>query len=261
MINGSILRHFNRLTLSTADEKHYTLENNFLSRIALGLIGVPHLGFRMRARIILSEAYKTDHSMKFLDAGCGYGMYSMLLREKGYDIDSIDIDHNRIKALHEMITEYPPLEGIKLFDGSLTDLPFTDNLYDRVICSEVIEHIKDDHKAVSELARVLSPKGILILSVPYNSKNNQKIFKMFGHERPGYSREGLESMLLNNGLELIKDFYYERPFGSMLFKVFNRIKSKALMGVLFYPFFLLYLIDYYLGIGEPNQIVITARKI
>jgi ubiquinone/menaquinone biosynthesis C-methylase UbiE len=43
---------------------------------------------------------------------------------------------------------------------------FEDNFFDVIICNHVLEHVKDDQKAMSELFRVLNPKGIAILQVP-----------------------------------------------------------------------------------------------
>jgi SAM-dependent methyltransferase len=50
--------------------------------------------------------------------------------------------------------------------GSALDLPFPDGAFDRVIASEVLEHIGDDRGALGELARVLRPGGVLAVTVP-----------------------------------------------------------------------------------------------
>jgi len=47
------------------------------------------------------------------------------------------------------------------------DLPFRDGCFDAVITTEVIEHVPDDRKTIGELARVLVPGGLLILSTPH----------------------------------------------------------------------------------------------
>ena len=47
----------------------------------------------------------------------------------------------------------------------ITDMSFEDNFFDVIICNYVLEHVKDDQKAMSELFRVLKPKGIAILQV------------------------------------------------------------------------------------------------
>jgi len=129
-----------------------------------------------------------------------------------------------------------------------------------IICSDVIEHIADDVSAAKELARVLKPGGVLILSVPYNSKYHQRVYKMFVHERPGYTKEELATLFKPYGLQVEKDFYYEYLFGNKLFMFFNLFTSKPLMGILFYPCYLLYLIDRRIAYGEPSGIVVTLRK-
>ena len=50
--------------------------------------------------------------------------------------------------------------------ADITGLPFPDNFFDMVICSEVLEHIPDQHSAIKEMIRVLRPGGDLIVSVP-----------------------------------------------------------------------------------------------
>ncbi|MCM3271234.1 class I SAM-dependent methyltransferase [Paenibacillus elgii] len=48
----------------------------------------------------------------------------------------------------------------------LTAMPYADETFDAVICSHVLEHITEDHKAMTELCRVLKPGGWSILQVP-----------------------------------------------------------------------------------------------
>ena len=50
--------------------------------------------------------------------------------------------------------------------GDGTILPFGDNTFDWVVCSEVLEHVPEREKMISEFARVLKPNGILILTTP-----------------------------------------------------------------------------------------------
>ena len=50
--------------------------------------------------------------------------------------------------------------------GDGTRLPFADGTFDRIIASEVLEHIPDDQAALDELARVLRPGGTMAVTVP-----------------------------------------------------------------------------------------------
>lgn len=260
-ITGSVLRRFSFLKLSTADEKQYTLENTFFTRLVFRIIGVPHLGFRGRARTILREARKLPKTAQVLDAGCGYGIYALSLAEGSYTVDAIDLESIRIEEIKRMLSETPDLAArVHPILGSLTKLPFNDARYELVVCSEVIEHIPDDASALNEIARVTKSGGTLLLSVPYWSTHTARIFRSFGHERPGYTQESLRKLLEVRGFTIEKTVLYEYRFGTMLFDLFNRLHSKALMGLLFYPFYVLYLLDARLRIGEPNQIVVVAIK-
>ena len=66
-------------------------------------------------------------------------------------IEYIDGDLNPLKAENQM---------------DITDINFEDNYFDFIICNHVLEHVKDDKKAMRELFRVLKPDGEAILQVP-----------------------------------------------------------------------------------------------
>ena len=58
------------------------------------------------------------------------------------------------------------LPGIPVVQMDITQCPFFDETFDAVVCLNVLEHIKDDGKALLEIARILRPGGIAILEVP-----------------------------------------------------------------------------------------------
>ncbi|WP_228851081.1 class I SAM-dependent methyltransferase [Aegicerativicinus sediminis] len=60
--------------------------------------------------------------------------------------------------------------------ADITDIPFQDNSFNFIICSHVLEHIPDDHLAMSELYRVLSKNGNSILQVPIDN-NREKTYE------------------------------------------------------------------------------------
>jgi SAM-dependent methyltransferase len=89
--------------------------------------------------------------------------------------------HDRLKVLHfapeevfERALRASPnldyitadLNGTAMVRVDITAIPFEDNTFDVILCSHVLEHIPDDHKAMSELYRVLKPGGGAILLVP-----------------------------------------------------------------------------------------------
>ncbi len=60
------------------------------------------------------------------------------------------------------------MNGVDLCEN-LTDLSIEDGAYDMVIACHVLEHIPQDRKAISEIRRILTPKGLAILAVPINN--------------------------------------------------------------------------------------------
>ena len=72
----------------------------------------------------------------------------------------------------------PDMPGIrKVVD--ITNIPFDDNSMDIILCNHVLEHILDEKRALSELFRVLSPRGVAFLNVP--------IMKEKTMENPAYN--------------------------------------------------------------------------
>jgi ubiquinone/menaquinone biosynthesis C-methylase UbiE len=105
----------------------------------------------------------------FLDAGCGDGVYLRAIarsdrippRVAGLDISERILATARASAA--------PLE-VELVRGNIEALPFEEDSFDLVLCSQAIEHLLDPELGVRELARVLAPAGTLILTTD-NARN------------------------------------------------------------------------------------------
>jgi SAM-dependent methyltransferase len=61
---------------------------------------------------------------------------------------------------------YNPLSHFSIQQTDATKLPFADHSFDKIICSEVLEHIENYAGVLQEIKRVLKPNGILAISVP-----------------------------------------------------------------------------------------------
>jgi len=107
--------------------------------------------------------------MKVLDAGCGAGRHLCeAFRHPGIDVVGIDLSYDdlaKTRALLNLMSLELENQWL-LARATITHLPFPDNVFDVVICSEVLEHIPDNLRAIKEIVRVLKPKGILAVSVP-----------------------------------------------------------------------------------------------
>ncbi|MCS5675543.1 MAG: class I SAM-dependent methyltransferase [Acidimicrobiales bacterium] len=107
-----------------------------------------------------------------LDMGCGGGRHAFETVRRGCRIVALDqsleelVDvKNTFAAMIDAGELHGHVQGQPVSADALK-LPFADGTFDRIICSEVLEHIPDDHTAIGELARVLRPGGSIALTVP-----------------------------------------------------------------------------------------------
>jgi SAM-dependent methyltransferase len=109
---------------------------------------------------------------RILDMGCGEGRHMVqACRMNQTWCIGADYVHANLAATRDKLAFHQALNDLSCarFDLSCMDvtcLPFKDNCFDAVICSEVLEHIPNDDIAISELIRILKPDRILAVSVP-----------------------------------------------------------------------------------------------
>lgn len=127
-----------------------------------------------------------------LNAGSGEGLFSAFLESYAeieqivnVDIDDPQISPNRPDPRHVDHT------------ASVTELPLEEASFDWVLCTEVIEHVEDDERAVREIVRVLKPGGFALISVPRPPAPYDP-----NHVREGYSLEEMTALLEQGGLRV-----------------------------------------------------------
>ncbi len=114
------------------------------------------------------ERLRVRSGEKLLDAGCGEGRHCFGALERGAHVVGLDLDLASLKAsarnLKQRASECDRLGA--LIQGNALQLPFADGTFDKVICSEVMEHVHDYRGAARELARVTKPGGCLAITIP-----------------------------------------------------------------------------------------------
>ena len=109
---------------------------------------------------------------RVLDMGCGAGRHAFELYRRGTDVLAFDQDADELAAVSDMFAEMRSADEVPdgaeadVKQGDALQLPFADGEFDRVVAAEVLEHIRDDRTAISELARVLRPGGTMAVTVP-----------------------------------------------------------------------------------------------
>ncbi len=108
---------------------------------------------------------KPEAAELILDIGCGNARDFVPMLAKGSRVIGVDISPQMIEAARHAL-ERCALGEYELRVGDATHLDFPDAYFDKVIASEVIEHIPDWKKSLSEMHRVLKRNGELVLSTP-----------------------------------------------------------------------------------------------
>jgi SAM-dependent methyltransferase len=106
---------------------------------------------------------------KVLDVGCGMGQWTDMLASEGFQADGLDYSSRTIEALRES------LPHIGWVCAPLQKMPYPDNSFDGIISWGVLEHDpKGPAEGMAEIARVLAPGGVALITVPHDTPSVRK---------------------------------------------------------------------------------------
>lgn len=150
-----------------------------------------------------------------LDVGCGAGRHAFEMYRRGARVVALDRDGGGLKEAAAILTAMddegtldPAADWLVAMADAL-HVPFPDGAFDRVVVSEVLEHVADDRGALAELTRVLAPGGTIGVTVPRWfpelvcwTLSNDYYDTPGGHIRI-YRRANIETKLREAGLTLV----------------------------------------------------------
>ncbi|HEY1948909.1 MAG TPA: class I SAM-dependent methyltransferase [Bryobacteraceae bacterium] len=110
------------------------------------------------ADLICSYCQERPEQLPILDWGCGYGQVSWLLRERGLDVLSYDVERRPLRG------DIPDLESLPVVYGDdPVEIPYEANRFGSVLSVGVLEHVTDFEGSIAEISRVLRPGGLLFI--------------------------------------------------------------------------------------------------
>lgn len=149
---------------------------------------------------------------RILDIGSGPGRHTAA----AYGLEKVtaigaDLSHDDLLAAKERLQNHDLMGwhgggSWGLSTADITRLPFKDDAFDTVICSEVMEHIPDDQAAARELVRVAKPGADVVVTVPrfWPEKICWLLAEDYSHANQGhiriYRKKTLIRLLEENGL-------------------------------------------------------------
>ncbi len=163
------------------------------------------IGTRVRENIFL-DMLEPVTGNKILDIGCGLGYFTDLLSGHGAITTGVDIDKSCIDYCQQnMRGKYAELDLTKI------PYPYPDKSFDKILCSEVLEHVKENGTILSEAKRMLKPDGMLVATTPCPEGIFGSSFKEIGHNHvdsnsheyhhhKGYTKESLSQLLVTYGV-------------------------------------------------------------
>ncbi len=146
---------------------------------------------------------------RILDVGCGTGRHLLELSAFPVNLVGLDMSREDLRKTWYMFLltgqEQPVHARLELIVGGGEGLPFPDDAFDHVLCTETLEHVPDDAAVLRELLRVLKPDGTLVISVP--DEYSERLLWRFSeryYNTPGghvriYRRRQIRRLLRENG--------------------------------------------------------------
>jgi SAM-dependent methyltransferase len=152
---------------------------------------------------------------RVLEVGCGIGtITSLILAEPavtsvhGIDLDPAYVDRALAHCSDERLTACA--SSLEEFDSE-TQSAAVDASFDRIVCSNVLEHIEDDVAAMQDFARLLRPGGKVLLLVPAHPWLFSSLDENLSHFRR-YRKTDFEALAAKSGLRLARTRHFN-PLG------------------------------------------------
>jgi len=251
-------------------EIHF-LRHNVIEKLFLRVFGTWHTGARIRAFHILRVAAAClKGGGHILDAGCGFGRHTFFISRNYPDIEimGVDLDGKNISVC-DSIREKRGLNNVRFELCDLRHLNSNER-FDLIICSDVLEYIREDNMVLTNFRNSLNENGRLIVHAP--RLNPRRYFGLFeryfkcdplekaAHARDGYTDAELRGKLKGNGLKILGLKYTFGFFGSLSWELSKILERARPLFVLCFPFILLLGYMDTLSLNrDGNGILIEAR--
>lgn len=139
------------------------------------------------------EHLEVERDAKVLDVCCGSGVVGASFKGKVKSITGLDLTPEMVELSKQRLDE--------VYQGTVYNMPFSDQSYDLVVTREVLHLLQNPQKPVSEIYRVLKPGGQFIVGqiIPFSAEDGPWMYRVFKKKQP-----------------LIFNMFQENDFKSML---------------------------------------------
>jgi ubiquinone/menaquinone biosynthesis C-methylase UbiE len=188
------------------------------------------------------DGVTTFNGKRTLEVGCGLGGFSINLAKKGASHIGLDISPTALQEAKRLAKQLKVDDKIDFILGDVQNLPFKEQEYDIVVCSETLEHVDDSDKGLKELVRVTKNSGHVAITLPNILSTMFPVYlillvmgqpqyaKKFLHvEKEGiFHCFNIKTLFSGKNLDIVKmdgtDFLYLPPRVKKLLKIENSLR-------------------------------------
>ena len=167
--------------------------------------------FQDERNAVLMSLAPEGRGQRAVDLGCGTGITLDLLLQRYGTVAGLDVSQEMLEGYDVTAID----GGLVLVRGDMARLPFATGAFDVVVCRSALHHMDDEHGVLSEIARVLSPDGTLVLGEPANDNLATRLARWLARRGKGYgtihtidrayTRRQLRELLHAAGLEVVRE--------------------------------------------------------
>lgn len=211
------------------------------------------------------KRYIPSHA-QILDAGCDTGRDAIYLAAKypNSQIIGIDISTQAINEARERLSR-TKLINVIFQTLNLLDINYSEQ-FNVIYSIEVLEHIDDVEKCLTNFHKALKSDGKLIIHVP--SPDQQRHFRRFkknvypDHVYTGFKADELIEILQNHSFDILDVRYTSGWFGSLAWEIFEIVRPNGLLKRILFPIILIFaVVDTLVTNKRGNNVMITAQKL
>jgi len=193
------------------NERMFKKHGAFEKRYSKGNVFLRHVE-QQRIKTILKMLNSSSEDV-VLDVGCGGG--TLIKKIKGKKIVGIDFSKTAVMLARKNLKSKRNAV-IKRMNAEKLSLP--SNSFDRIVCTEVLEHVQKPENVIREMLRVLKKDGHAVITIP-NEKNVKKI-------KNSLNRLGVMNVFLDGISKNCSEEWHIHEFSREMFKKLTEKKFR-----------------------------------
>lgn len=193
----------------------------------------PSLDLHTRCRYRFLPRFFRAGPIDTLDVGCGNGALAYAAYKLGNRVLGINYNPAETDKAQALFSEIGiDASRLEFKTWNLYNLPKLGRTFDQIICSETLEHVKQDALIVRYFYDALRPGGLLHLCCPFELHPEHHLGRMDnpedgGHVRDGYTFESYKALLMPAGFKITKSVGLGSPLLNRLDKLIRWLRNNA----------------------------------